>query len=201
MSRFHSLRRLIPWIVGAAAAAMSGAAAAHTGHGTHGLLEGLAHPVSGADHLLAMLAVGLWAAVALPQGRRWQAPALFVAVMAAAATLAGLGIAVPTGLETAIAASVVLLGGLLIGGQRVAAPAGLALVAVSAALHGAAHGLEMAPATSALAYGTGFVAATAAWHAVGLIAGGGLRRLGGAAQAAAGSLVGAGGLLMLLARI
>ena len=94
--------------------ALGGAAQAHVGHeGGHAatFVSGLAHPVSGLDHLLAMVAVGLWSAVALPR-RRWQAPAVFVVVMALGALLAHLGAALPLGgaLEVMIAASVVLLG-------------------------------------------------------------------------------------------
>ena len=97
--------------------ALGGAAQAHVGHeGGHAatFVSGLAHPVSGLDHLLAMVAVGLWSAVALPR-RRWQAPAVFVVVMALGALLAHLGAALPLGgaLEVMIAASVVLLGALL----------------------------------------------------------------------------------------
>ena len=67
-------------LIGAALLAAATAASAHTGHGTHSLAEGLAHPF-GLDHLLAMVAVGLWSATALPASRRAAGPLLFLALM------------------------------------------------------------------------------------------------------------------------
>ena len=182
-------------------AGMASAAQAHTGHGTSSLFEGLAHPF-GADHLLAMVAVGLWSAVALPQ-RRWQAPAVFVAAMALGALLAHLGAALPLGgaLEVMIAASVVLLGVLLVSGAAMPAGLGLGLVGASALLHGTAHGLEMAAGASFLAYGAGFVLATAALHCGGMGLGVLLQRVRAVLPRAAGALIGGAGLALLLARI
>jgi urease accessory protein len=158
--------------------------------------------VSGLDHLLAMVAVGLWSAVALPQ-RRWQAPAVFVAAMALGALLAHLGAVLPLGgaLEVLIAASVVLLGALLVSGAALPAGLGLGLVGASALLHGTAHGLEMAAGASFLAYGAGFVLATAALHFGGMGLGVLLQRVRAVLPRAAGALIGGAGLALLLARI
>jgi len=167
----------------------------------HGLLQGLRHPLGGLDHLLAMLTVGLWAALALPAGRRLVAPALFVGALLAGAVLARLGLATLGGLlEPAIALSVLLLGALLAGGARVGAAAGLMLVAAAGALHGIAHGLEAAPGGGFVAYAIGFVAATAALHAAGLAAGAWLARTRAAVLRAAGLLVGLAGAALALGR-
>lgn len=185
--------------------ALAGTAQAHVGHeGGHAatFLTGLAHPVSGMDHLLAMVAVGLWSAVAMAR-HRWQAPALFVGVMALGALLAHLGLVLPLGgsLELLIAASVVLLGGLLVSGARLPGAMGLSLVAASALLHGTAHGMEMAAGESFMAYGAGFVLATALLHLAGLGLGVVLQRLRGALPRVVGALIGGAGLAMLASRI
>ena len=70
---------------------LAGAAQAHTGHGTHSLMEGLAHPF-GLDHLLAMLAVGVWSVSALPQGKAWWGPATFLLALVASAALGAAGV-------------------------------------------------------------------------------------------------------------
>jgi len=125
----------------------AGAAQAHTGHGTSTLFEGLAHPF-GPDHLLAMLAVGLWSVASLPAGKVWRGPVTFMLSLVAGATLGLLGVTVPM-LEQLIALSVVLFGALLIITPfkiaTTATSAGLWLVAGAAMLHGLAHGAE-APA-------------------------------------------------------
>jgi len=182
----------------AAALAVPGAALAHTGHPTGGFGYGFAHPLGGLDHLLAMLAVGLWAAQA--GGRAlWAVPATFLAVMAAGGGLALAGVALPA-VELGIAGSVLAFGLLVACAARLPLPAGMALTGAFALFHGFAHGAEMAAGASAVAYGAGFLAATALLHGVGLVAGqlgrvrlgGALVRVGGAATAAAGALLVAG---------
>lgn len=185
--------------------ALAGTAQAHVGHeGGHAatFLTGLSHPVSGMDHLLAMVAVGLWSAVSMAR-HRWQAPALFVGVMALGALLAHLGWVLPLGgsLELLIAASVVLLGGLLVSGSRLPGATGLSLVAVSALLHGTAHGMEMVTGESFLAYGGGFVLATALLHLAGMGMGVVLQQVRAALPRVAGVLIGGAGLAMLATRI
>lgn len=182
----------------AAAVLLPGAAFAHTGHAVGGFGYGFAHPLGGLDHLLAMLAVGLWAAQA--GGRAlWAVPATFLGVMAAGGGLALAGVALPA-VELGIAGSVLAFGLLVAFAARLPLAAGVALTGAFALFHGYAHGAEMAAGASAAAYGAGFLVATALLHGAGVLAGqlgrvrlgGALVRLGGAAMAAAGALLVAG---------
>ena len=145
-------------------------AQAHPGHEGHELTwdfsAGFAHPVSGLDHLLAMLAVGLWAAQ-LGARARWLVPAAFVGVMALGGALGGAGVTMP-GLEQGIAASVLVIGLIIAASVRLPIVAGMALVGGFAVFHGVAHGAEMPAAADGLGYGAGFVAATALLHAAGV---------------------------------
>jgi urease accessory protein len=154
--------------------AAAGTAQAHTGHGTSGLAGGLAHPL-GADHLLAMLAVGLWSVSALPAHKAWRGPAIFMLVMIASAAVGALGIRVPF-LEPMISLSVVMFGAMLVL-TRVHLPEGLGLglVAIAASLHGLAHGAESPPAGFAT-YALGFLATTATLHFGGVAVGLGIRK-------------------------
>jgi urease accessory protein len=144
-----------------------GIAMAHPGHGTEfGLAAGLAHPWSGIDHVLAMTAVGLLAA-RLGGRALWAVPSAFLGLMA----LGGLGTAAGLSLpfaETAIALSVAVFGFAI--ASRVAPPvlAAMALVGVFAVFHGHVHVDEMPANASALAYGIGFLAATALLHGLGI---------------------------------
>jgi urease accessory protein len=144
-------------------------AEAHPGFHADGFIAGALHPLGGLDHLLAMVAVGLWAA-SLGRRARIVVPGAFVATMALCAVLGAEGAAVP-GIEAGIAASVVMLG--LAVAFRVAVPtlAASAIVALFAAAHGLAHGGEMPAMASPLAYGIGFALVTAGLHAAGLVAG------------------------------
>jgi hydrogenase/urease accessory protein HupE len=127
------------------AASTAGSALAHTGadggghHST--FMDGLLHPLSGTDHLAAMVAVGIWSAVALRTV--WQAPLAFVALLAVGA-LAGFAGFQPPGVEPAIAASIMVLGLLI--SWRKGFPLGgvVSLVGVFAFFHGVAHGAELA---------------------------------------------------------
>jgi urease accessory protein len=175
-----------------------GVAEAHPGHGTHGLVDGLAHPL-GLDHLLAMVAVGAWSAAALPARRVALGPLVFMLSLLAGALL-GMATGSIAGVEAMVATSVVLFGALLAGVRRWSVSAGLSLVAVSALVHGLAHGAEWPVASSAVAYVSGFLLSTAALHALGLLAGMAARRASPRAWQVAGALMGAAG-LMLLARI
>jgi urease accessory protein len=171
--------------------AMAGAAQAHTGHGTSSFLEGMAHPL-GADHLLAMIAVGLWSATSLPPGKVWQGAATFLLALVASAALGMLGVTVPF-LEQLISLSVVLFGALLVMGRlQMPVAAGLGLIAAAASLHGLAHGAET-PATGFATYAIGFLLTTAMLHATGAAAGLGIRRT--LARQSTWLLAGAGGLL------
>ena len=138
---------------------------AHPGHAAVDFAGGFAHPLLGPDHLLAMLAVGLWAAQ-LGGRARWFVPAAFVSVMTLGAALGMTGAHLPL-VEQGIIASVLVLGVLIAAAARLPLAASVALVGVFALFHGFAHGAEM-PAS---ANGLGFVLATAALHAVGLALG------------------------------
>ena len=161
-------------IAAALMAGLASAAQAHTGHGTHGLMEGLAHPF-GADHLLAMVAVGVWSVAALPQGKAWWGPATFLLALAISAALGASGVTVPY-LEHAISLSVVLFGLMLVFAHR-AMPVGLGLglIAAASSLHGLAHGAET-PETGFAAYATGFLLTTAVLHIGGVGIGLAIRR-------------------------
>ncbi|TXM57833.1 MULTISPECIES: HupE/UreJ family protein [unclassified Methylobacterium] len=143
------------------------AAFAHPGHGeAAGLVHGFLHPVSGADHVLAMVAVGLLAG--LRGGRAlWALPASFLALMAVGAGLGMAGFALPLA-EAGIALSVVAFGLAAVFGLRLPLAALGALVGGFAVFHGYAHGAEMPETASGLVYGLGFLAGTALLHAVGL---------------------------------
>ena len=142
-------------------------AEAHTfGSQGAGLMAGLTHPFVGLDHLLAMIAVGIWAG---QLGGRpvWLIPLTFVSVMAAAATLASFGLLLPL-MEPAIACSVLVLGLLIAGSVRLPTRVGALLVSLFAVFHGYAHGLELPQAASPILYGAGFVLATALLHGLGI---------------------------------
>ncbi|NBW25827.1 MAG: urease accessory protein UreJ [Betaproteobacteria bacterium] len=156
------------------ASALSTGAMAHTGHGTHSLMEGLAHPF-GPDHLLAMMAVGIWSVSALPAHKAWQGPATFMMVLVLSAVLGASGVTIPY-LEHAIALSVSLFGLMLIVAAKPMSKAfGLGLIAVAASLHGLAHGAET-PETGFAGYAAGFLFTTALLHLGGVGIGLSIRR-------------------------
>lgn len=138
---------------------------AHAGHDHSGLMAGLAHPVFGLDHLLAMLAVGLWAAQQ-SGAARWALPLTFVASMLVGGLLGFNGLHMPL-METGIAASVLAFGLLVAVAMRLPLLIALGMTALFALSHGVAHGLELPALTSPWGYAAGFVAATAALHASG----------------------------------
>ena len=152
----------------------AGAAQAHTGHGTSGLSEGLAHPM-GFDHLLAMVAVGIWSVSALPAHKAWWGPATFLLSLMVSAALGNMGVSLPF-LAQSTALSVVVLG-VMLSLTRVKLPTalGLGLVALAASLHGLAHGIET-PATGFATYAAGFLATTVALHFGGVTTGLAVRR-------------------------
>lgn len=177
----------------------AGSALAHPGH-ADGALHGWLHPLGGADHLLAMLAVGLWAALATGAARQALAPLAFVGAMLAGALAAQAGWAVPAALEGLIALSVLALGALLVWRRRLAFAAGLAIVAVAGVLHGAAHGLEAGAGPGFGAFAVGFTGSTLALHLAGLALGRRLVHLRPAAWTAIGAAIGLSGLALALAR-
>jgi len=161
-------------------------AAAHPGHAeASGMLAGLAHPFTGVDHLLALLGVGLWSR---QQARGPLQAGAFVALFVLMMALGAL-VQVDIPIEPAIAATVALIGALLVAAVRLPAGAALALVALFAALHGQAHGRELSGAASM----AGFLLASAALLLAGrLMAGPRLSRFAGAAIGATGLVLLAG---------
>ena len=158
----------------AASCLISTGASAHTGHGTQSLMQGLAHPF-GADHLLAMLAVGIWSVSALPANKAWQGPAIFMLALVLNAVLGASGFTVPY-LEHAIALSITLFGAMLVlATTPVPKALGLGLIAAAASLHGLAHGAET-PATGFAGYAAGFLLTTAMLHLGGVGIGLSIRR-------------------------
>lgn len=147
---------------------------AHPGHDVTGFSHGFAHPLSGLDHLLAMLAVGLWAAQ-MGGRARWAVPATFVTVMALGGALGMMGLHLPM-VESGIAASVLVLGLLIALSARLSLAAAMPLVGLFALFHGYAHGAEMPASVSGLEYAAGFALATAALHAAGIGLGMGIQR-------------------------
>jgi urease accessory protein len=143
------------------------AAFAHPGHGSAAsFAAGVAHPLSGLDHIAGMVAVGLWAA--LKGGRaQWVWPAAFVAVMLLGGALGMTHVPVPF-VEPGILASVVALGLLVALAVDLPISIGAAVVAVFALLHGHAHGTEVAETMNGAEYMVGFALATATLHAVGI---------------------------------
>jgi urease accessory protein len=135
------------------------------GH-THGLANGLLHPLTGLDHICAMVAVGLWAA---QRGGRalWLVPSVFVSVMILGGALGMAAVSVPF-VEPGIAASVLVLGVLVAAAVRLPLAASALLVGTFALFHGYAHGAEMPASASGAAYCLGFVAVTACLHVLGI---------------------------------
>lgn len=131
-----------------------------------GFITGLAHPFMGLDHLLAMIAVGIWAAQA-GGSAAWRLPLSFIAMMAVAALLGASGYGLPI-IEPLIAGSVIVLGFMVVFAIRLPVNLSMLLVGLFAVFHGYAHGLEMPQASSAILYGSGFVLATSVLHLIGI---------------------------------
>lgn len=158
--------------------ALPTAALAHTGHGdTAGFVHGFMHPVGGLDHILAMVAVGVFAFV-LGGRALWLVPLSFVGMMAVGFLLGTGGVDVPF-VELGIALSSVVIGGVAALGRPMPVVAAMALVGVFAVFHGHAHGAEMPADAGGLMYALGFMTATALLHAAGIIAAMGVAKIVG----------------------
>ena len=142
-------------------------AQAHPNHGSAtNLFSGLVHPITGLDHLCAMIAIGLWAAQ-LGGRARWAVPLAFVSVMSLGAVLGRNEPGLPF-VEQGIVASVLILGILIAAALRLPLAASVTIVGLFALFHGYAHGAEMPVNISGFTYGIGFVAATAGLHLCGI---------------------------------
>lgn len=140
---------------------------AHADQGrAEGLLAGLRHPVSGLDHVAAMIAVGLWGAQ-LGAPAVWLLPVTFPVVMSFGGMLGLAGVALP-GVEAAIAISGIALGLAILAEWRPPLWLAALVVGLFAVFHGHAHGAELPPGGNGLLYSVGFVAATGTLHAVGI---------------------------------
>jgi len=158
------MRRLI---LIAAALIASTAAQAHVGVGdANGFVHGFGHPLSGIDHILAMVAVGLFAAH-LGGRALYLVPLSFVGMMIVGGALGMAGVHLPY-VEVGIGLSVVVLGAAVAFGLNVPTAIAMALVGFFAIFHGHSHGTEMPETASGLEYGAGFILATAALHAIGV---------------------------------
>lgn len=168
---------------------------AHVGHGeTSGFAAGISHPILGADHLLAMIAVALWAALISPR-QFWIAPAGFLTGMVLGG-LAGLGGGALAGMEIAIAVSVLAFGLLTLFKTSLPALAGATLALAFGAAHGFAHGAEIPEQVGAFGYVAGFLIATAALHLSGTLAGLALRQRFSLMARSCGAAIAATGLWM-----
>ena len=134
-----------------------------------GFLSGLRHPVSGLDHVLAMVSVGLWGAQLGPPAI-WILPVTFPMVMAFGGFLGLVGVPLP-GVEIGIALSAVLLGFMVAREARPPLGVAAALVGIFAVFHGHAHGTELPAGQSGILYSIGFVMATGCLHAMGIAIG------------------------------
>jgi urease accessory protein len=142
-------------------------ASAHTGVGDNGgYWHGLTHPISGLDHILAMVAVGLWAAQ-MGGKALWILPGAFVIAMSGSSLMAHFGLSLP-GVEQGILASDFMLGLLLLFATRLPLALSVGIVGLLAVFHGYAHGAEMPETVSGLAYGIGFIISTTLLHLAGI---------------------------------
>lgn len=169
-NRTMSLRHLRTLPLAAAAALLTQPALAHEQADVGGgLAAGLLHPLTGADHLIAMVAVGIWGAQ-LGAPAIWVLPITFPLVMALGGVLGIMHVPLPMP-EVVIALSALVLGGAVALRLKLPFSAAAAIVAVFAIFHGHAHGAELPGSANPLAYGIGFVVATGLLHLCGIVIG------------------------------
>jgi len=180
-------------VLSLAMACATAPAMAHSGSGAAGgFAAGFVHPILGWDHVIAMVAVGLWGAF-LGRPAIWVLPVVFPLVMAFGGVLGVVGVALP-GVEIGIAISAIVLGAMVALAARLPLWVAAVIVGAFAIFHGHAHGAELPVAANPLAYSLGFVLATGLLHLAGIAFGLVVRwpagklvlRVGGAAIAAAG---------------
>lgn len=188
-------RRLVS--LAACAVLLAGPALAHSGTGdVGGFHSGFLHPLTGPDHIVAMVAVGLWG-VFLGSPAIWMLPIVFPVVMALGGALGIAGVPIP-GIETGIALSALVLGLCVALALRPRLWVAAVIVGFFAIFHGYAHGAEMPEAASPVAYAVGFVVATGLLHLTGILFGSLARwRAGRAAVRTAGGLIALAGAAFL----
>jgi urease accessory protein len=167
---------------------------------TSGFVHGFMHPLSGLDHQLAMILVGIFA-YQLGGRALWLVPLTFVGVMALGGFLGVMGIPVPF-VEVGIALSVIVLGAIVAYGVKAPLSVAMAAVGFFAIFHGHVHGSEMPLDASGFEYGSGFMLATAALHTVGIglgfLIGMSSRTLGNTVYRVAGGVASVAGIGLLL---
>jgi urease accessory protein len=180
---------------------MPGPALAHSGTGLPGgFPSGFLHPLSGPDHLLAMVSVGLWGAF-LGRPLIYLLPVIFPTVMAAGAVLAMVGFRLPP-VEIGIALSVLVLGGCIALAFKAPVWVASLIVAIFALFHGYAHGRELPSAADPVAYSAGFVLATGLLHVLGIAIGTvNAYRAGAVATRIAGGFIAASGVFFLYSAV
>ncbi len=145
-------------------------AEAHTGVTQNGLMSGLLHPLLGLDHLLAMLAVGLWAG-RMGAKMSWSLPLVFIVIMSVSAIGSNMGLQGPGSMlliENGIAVSLLLLGLFIVFAIKLPAVTGMLVVGLFAVFHGVAHGIELPLAASPFWYVSGFVFTTTLLMGIGV---------------------------------
>ncbi len=185
-------------LLGAATMLLATPALAHTGQGVAGgFATGFLHPLTGPDHIVAMVAVGMWGAF-LGAPAIWLLPIVFPLVMSFGGVLGVLGVPIP-GVEIGIALSAIGLGAMVAFAARPPLWVAAVLVGSFAIFHGYAHGAELPGATNPLAYGIGFVVATGLLHLCGITFGLLVRwPLGERVVRATGGLIACAGFYFLL---
>ena len=163
--------RVAAWRLAAVATLTIGPAHAHLAQGdvTGGWVAGFLHPILGFDHVVAMVAVGIWGAQ-LGRPAIYVLPITFPLVMAAGGVLGVLDVPIP-GVETGIAASALVLGAMIALAARPPLAVTALIVAVFAIFHGYAHGTELPAAANPVSYAFGLVVATGLLHAIGILIG------------------------------
>jgi urease accessory protein len=160
----NTLRR---FFVTATLAALAGPVLAHSAEGlAGGFASGFLHPIAGWDHVIAMVAVGLWGAF-LGRPAVWVLPVVFPLVMAMGGALGVLGVPLPA-VEIGIATSAIVLGAMVAFAARPPLAVAAVIVGAFAVFHGHAHGTELPEAASPIVYSLGFVIATGLLHASGI---------------------------------
>jgi len=175
-------------------------ALAHVGQGDvgGGFIAGVEHPIFGFDHVVAMVAVGIWGAVLGPPAI-WVLPVTFPLVMAFGGVLGGMSVPIPR-IEIGIAVSAIVLGCMVAFAARPPLWVGAVLVGLFAIFHGYAHGAELPGSANAIAYAVGFVVATGSLHAFGILLGVANRwRVGKKLLRACGAFIAVCGIYFLVA--
>jgi urease accessory protein len=162
-----AILRVLVRIIPVASAFMSTRAIAHSEQGAAiDFWGGFTHPIFGLDHVIAMVAVGLWGAFLGPPAI-WLLPVVFPLVMAVAGALGVLGVPLH-GVETGIALSAIMLGAMVAGAVKPPIWVAALLVGAFAVFHGYAHGVELPVGADAIAFSMGFVIATGMLHVAGI---------------------------------